>query len=425
MLDKDLLGLAVNPCDQSVCIALDIEHSACAYRIRCRKCLPNVSNVFTYGMIPTSHFAKILLTSMLVLSSFQGRTLREQWRIARPTMRQMLSHTRRLLLVSFAVVFLLPLQGASSAALFTFRNGFWINLHHFLYAQALSESSTANARWISSAQDAIKKAQCADFESKDAAQTWEDATRFYTANYASRDMLRDREFAHYNDLLGDAGNVERLPTELPADLRTELEKAAPVYRQACWENHRKLNQAWIDSLEPLLAAHGAKIASRLTEIYETTWPAEPLPVDVVVYADWAGAYTVPPHITVGSVDEAGRSTELETIFHEALHTMDRRMVEDLGASFARNHSQAYDLDHVMIFFTAGFVTKQELSQSDPDYEPYAYREGMYKRVKYWDQDEAALRKYWQPFLEGKSTRTEALDRLTHAICCEPWPPPKE
>lgn len=137
-----------------------------------------------------------------------------------------------------------------------------------------------------------------------------------------------------------------------------------------------------------------------TRIYETNWPAEPLPVDA---------------------DGPSGSSELETIFHEALHTMDQHMVQDLNAAFARNHSPAYDLDHVMIFFTAGFVTKRELRGSDSNYEPFAYREGMYERVKYWNQDEAALRKYWRPFLEGKTTRTEALDRVTHAVCCEPWP----
>ena len=303
-------------------------------------------------------------------------------------------------------------------ALFELRNGFWINLHHFLYAQALSQSTTANARWISSAQEAIKKAPCDRFESPEAAQTWDEAARFYTDNYASRDMLRDRDFAHINDVLGDAGNATEPPATLPSDLRARLAKVARVYRRSCWPNHRKTNQAWIESLQPLLAAHGAHIASRLTKIYETEWPAAPLPVDVVIYADWAGAYTVPPHITIGSVDDVPGGAQLETIFHESLHTMDQRMIQDLNAAFAHNHSQPYDLDHVMIFFTAGFVTQQELATSDSNFQPYAYRHGMYKRVQYWDQDEAALRRYWQPFLEGKATREDALNRLTHAICCE-------
>lgn len=307
---------------------------------------------------------------------------------------------------------------APDNSLFSFRNGFWINLHHFLYAQALAQSTTANPRWISTAQDAIRKAPCDRFDSPKADQTWSDAVRFYASSYALRDMLRDRDFAHINDLLGDSGASTELPGSLPSDLKTELEKAAPIYRQSCWPVHRKTNETWIKSLQPLLTVHGTYIALRLTSIYETKWPAEPLPVDVVIYANWAGAYTVPPHITMGSVDDVLGSAQLETIFHESLHTMDQHMIRDLAAAFARNHSQVYDLDHVMIFFTAGFVTKEELRESDPAFQPYAYRHGMYKRVQYWDQDEAALRKYWQPFLEGKETRANALDHLAHAICCE-------
>jgi hypothetical protein len=44
--------------------------------------------------------------------------------------------------------------------LFHFRNGFWINLHHYLYAQALANSDTAKGRLRSSAEDAIKNAPC-------------------------------------------------------------------------------------------------------------------------------------------------------------------------------------------------------------------------------------------------------------------------
>jgi hypothetical protein len=307
---------------------------------------------------------------------------------------------------------------ATPKPLFNIRDGFWINLHHYLYAEALAKSAKANPRWSSSAQDAIRRAPCSSFSSKDAATIWDSAVTFYAENYAARDMLFDREFAHMNDVLGDAGDSPRLPPELPADMSAELEKAAPIYRESCWPEHRKLNQEWIVSLEPLLATHGVHIAARLSEIYRTEWPTTPLPADVVIYADWAGAYTAPPHITIGSVQDILGSAQLETIFHEALHTMDRRMIEDLDAAFTRQHSRPYDLDHVIIFFTAGFVTKQELENSDPNFDPYAYRHGMYKRVQYWDQDEAALRKYWQPYLEGKIRRQEALDGLAHAICCE-------
>lgn len=244
--------------------------------------------------------------------------------------------------------------------------------------------------------------------------------QFYSSNYASRDMLFDRDFAHINDVLGDAGDVQALPATLPRDLKRELEAAAPAYRQSCWPNHRRLNEAWIHLLEPLLATHGQEIARRLTTVFNTAWPAQPIAVDVVTYADWAGAYTIssPPHTTVGSVGDDKGDAQLEIIFHEALHTMDEGMDRDLSTAFAKYHSEMpQGFAHVLIFFTAGFVTQEQLHATDPNFQPYAYKHGMYKRIPYWDQDEMALRKYWQSYLEGKEQRQAALDHLVHAICC--------
>lgn len=321
--------------------------------------------------------------------------------------------------ISACLILCTPLRGwAAPSTLFHFRNGFWINLHHFLYAEALAQAKSGNARWISSSQAAVKLAPCEAFSSSQAKQGWDNAVKFYSGNYASRDMLFDHDFAHFNDLLGEAADGKELPDELPADLKSALQQAAPAYRESCWPNHRKLNQAWIDSLRPLLEAHGQDMADRLTKIFDTQWPAQPIPADVVVYANWAGAYTVssPPHITVGSVGDDPGDAQLEVIFHEALHTMDQNMDRDLTAAFSADHAEMpRNFDHVVIFFTAGFVTKTEVRATDPGFEPYAYRKGMYKRVPYWSEDETALRTYWQPYLEGKQQRQTALERLAHAI----------
>lgn len=266
----------------------------------------------------------------------------------------------------------------------------------------------------------MKQAPCQASSAAVAEQNWQKAVQFYSSNYASRDMLFDRAFAHINDVLSDVGDVQALPATLPPDLRSELEAAAPVYRQSCWPNHRRLNEVWIHSLETLVAAHGPEIAGRLTTVFNTEWPAQPIPVDVVTYANWAGAYTIssPPHTTIGSVGDDNGDAQLETVFHEALHAMNEPMDRDVSTAFAKYHSQMpHDFVHVLIFFTAGFVVQQQIHATDPNFQPYAYRHGMYKRIPYWDQDEMTLRKYWQPYLEGKEQRQAALDHLAHAICC--------
>ena len=300
--------------------------------------------------------------------------------------------------------------------LFHFRNGFWINLHHYLYAQALA-AGQGSARTNTSARDALQQAPC-DAMPERAGADFQAAVAFYAANYAAKDWLFDADMWRLNDLLGDAGNDAHPPQSLPADVRTTLERAAPGYRAACWPAHQRANEQWIAALRPLLAQHGDAIANRLADIYESRWP-HPV-VDVVTYANWSGAYTYDEHITLASVnpDYQGNSA-LEMIFHESSHALGDRLFDQLRAAFARDKSEMpRNFDHALIFFTAGIVTKQELRAVAPDYVPYGDRLGIFRRVPYWSEDETAFIRYWQPYLEGKTSRQSALDQLAKAICCE-------
>ena len=319
---------------------------------------------------------------------------------------------RRALVIVIACV--LCSAACSAAELFHFRNGFWINLHHYLYAQALAGSG-AKGRTNTSARDAIQHAPCKAAEDSTDFQA---AVAFYAAHYASADWLFDPEMRRLNDLLGDAGDAPQPPAGLPADLAEQLRNAAPAYRAACWPAHQRANEEWIAALQPRVAKHGQAIATRLGDIYESRWPA-PV-VDVVTYANWAGAYTYDKHITVASVnpDYQGDSA-LEMIFHESSHALGDRLFDQLRAHFARHHSEMpRNFDHALIFFTAGIVTKLELKTVDPDYVPYADRLGIFRRVPQWAEDEAAFAKYWEPYLEGKVSRESALGGLAQAICCE-------
>lgn len=315
---------------------------------------------------------------------------------------------------------LLEAQAHSATQLFQFRNGFWINLHHYLYAEALTKATQSRARISESAKQALASAPCPAFTSEQQ-QAWNDALDFYTATFGKRDILFDAELVRINDLLGEAGDSASPPAGLDNDLARALAEAAPAYREHCWPKHRRLNQNWIESFQRLLQQHGAAMASRLSKIYQTTWP-ETIPVDVVMYSNWAGAYTTttPAHITFSSGTGKAANDDLETIFHESSHVLiDARVQPMLRDAFMRQHSELVQgLDHMMIFFTAGVVAKDELAKVDPGYAPFAYRAGIYKRDKYFTQDEAVLRRFWLPYLEGKQPIRESLDEIAHAICCE-------
>jgi len=61
------------------------------------------------------------------------------------------------------------------------------------------------------------------------------------------------------------------------------------------------------------------LAPRVAAGYGAQWPAERTVVDVVAYANWAGAYTTndPTHVTVSSTDSRLEGAgALEILFHE-------------------------------------------------------------------------------------------------------------
>lgn len=301
--------------------------------------------------------------------------------------------------------------------LFHFRNGFWINLHHYLYAQALTTSDSANGRLRTSAEDAIRNAPCKVIPEAQRA-AWQKAIDYYRTNYTGKDWLFDDDMRRLNDTMGDATGSDDPPAGLPYELRQIVRPAAAVYRAACWTEHRRANKAWIAALQKQLKQHGSALAERLTAVYEAKWPD--IVVDAVMYANWAGAYTYDQHITASSVNkDYQQGSALEMIFHESSHTLDTKLFDELQTEFEAKHAKMpRDLFHVVIFFTAGILTQQELRKADPDYVPYAERTGMYKRIPEWANDEAILERTWQPYLEGKKARKGAIAELAEGVCCK-------
>jgi hypothetical protein len=298
--------------------------------------------------------------------------------------------------------------------LFQFRNGFWINFHHYLYAEALAGSDSARGRLRSSAEDVIRKAPCKAIPD-DKRAAWQKAIDYYRANYVQPDWLFVDDMRRLNDTMGDASDSDDPPTGLPAELRQALQRAAPAYRAACWAEHRRANAEWIASLEKKLAQHGPPLAKRLLLVYEAKWP-ERLVVDAVAYANWAGAYTYRHHITVSSANPDYQDDSLEMIFHETSHALEGKLFDEVDAEFKRRKAEMpRDFDHALIFFTAGILVKQELAKTDPSYLPYADRLGIYKRVPHWTEYEAALQRTWEPYLEGNKPRKEAIAELVEEV----------
>lgn len=316
---------------------------------------------------------------------------------------------------------------ANPAALFGFHSGFWVNLHHFLYAGAVAEASRNGPH-----PSRLEAEDTAPLQHLDTAEgsAWNAAIAYYERSVVSRDLLFDQGMGEIKNQLEDAGDSTDLAhTDIPAALKAVLLRAAPIYRKYWWTAQDARNHRWIAAVQPLVAAHGTAMCEALAKIYEQAWPAQPVRVDVVGYANWAGAYTTldPVRTTVSSALASYQGqAALEMIFHEASHGM----VDKLTAAMA-DAEKALDnrrpgassvvsktLWHAVLFYTAGQLAARQM----PGYVPYAEKNGLWQRA--WPApDRELIARDWLPRIEGKVGLQQAATTLVDDVAAHAKPSP--
>lgn len=346
---------------------------------------------------------------------------------------------------------------------FELHSGFWINLHHTLYQEARQRGAVPrDTRRENASRPSLNTNQAAPPALSPSEQrTWDDAVSFYAATYADKDLLFSTELILVTNQLGDFEDCDELSGRrkrtcdagLPVKLTQALEAAAPIYRAHQWPAHDRANRRWIAGVAPLVREQGVGLSERLADIYQTRWPKQKIRVDVAAYSNVNGAYTTidPLRVTISSLDARNQGAEaLEVLFHEASHGL-AQPVQDAIIRECRQRDKAIprDLWHALIFYTTGEVIRPIMvaqhaqmivphpqpadvnvpgrpsapgsaarqAESDSDssntYTPYAIREKLYERG--WDGYLQLLSRFWQPYLEGKSTYDDAIARMVSSL----------
>lgn len=303
---------------------------------------------------------------------------------------------------------------AEASALFDFHSGFWINLHHFLYLEALAEHPRPGPR---PAILSLADAHASDALSAEERATWNAAVSFYASHVIQRDLLFDQSMGELKNRLEDAEQASALTAvDIPADMKTVLSKAAPIYRKYWWARHDAQNRAWIAQLQPLVAAHGESLAHALADIYRQPWPGHPVRVDAVIYAGQFGAYTTnePTRPTISTTDPANRGVAaLEIVFHETSHGMMDQVMQAMQAAEQKvavgdgqRPFQTGTLWHAVLFYTAGELVAERI----PSYRPYADANGLWTRA--WPEpDRSLIERDWKPHMAGAIGLEPALTKL--------------
>jgi hypothetical protein len=286
--------------------------------------------------------------------------------------------------------------GQASQTTFDFHSGFWVNLHHTLYNQAAGNKAGRAPNL--SALNATE------------ATAWNAALDYYDRNLAGKDLL-DFSMTRINTALAKAGNAASLKgAGVPEPLSQLLENAAPVYRAQWWAEHDRKNHAWIDGVTPLIAQYESALKPAFARAYDTPWPKGRIHVEMSYYTTGASGYTSirPTLITIssGSLRNVGPAG-LETVFHEAGHALVPKIRDEIGAADARRgRKPAYpDLWHAVMFYTTGELVKQQV----PEVVPYAIKYGMWETT--WPNLLPIMERDWKPFLDGKASLRESLDRV--------------
>ncbi len=295
---------------------------------------------------------------------------------------------------------------------FEFHGSFWADLHHFLYVVARSRLKTPDAARdaVVQAPEELEKAGLSAAER----ETMDSAIAVYAKSFARRDLIFDEGAARQSAAIA---RLESRPSAAGAEgvepqLASALDLAAPVWRRSFWPRHVRRHRAWVREVLPILAKHSDAMLRGIENAYGVRWPEGPLRVDLVAYANWAGAYTnetKPPRTTMSTTDPTYAGTgALEMLFHEASHTFDQsilRLLSDEGRRQGRTIPRG--LSHALVFDTAGELAAARV----PGYVP-AGEKGLYKRGEWFREP---LTRIWHPHVAGRVALADAVRDLVAEV----------
>jgi len=311
----------------------------------------------------------------------------------------------------------------ASGEIFGFHGGFWVNLHHFLYSCALAASTQTPAGTA-----ALNKDDAAELKrlTPGEKEIWNAVVAYYSRSIIRRDLLFDEGMIEIKNRLEDAeASPDLAGVAIPSDLRAVLLKAAPIYRKHFWPRHDSQNREWIAHLQPLIKKYGEGMRNALVKIYEVPWPGEPVRVDAVAYANWAGAYTSiePTRPTISTTDQANQGpAALEVVFHETSHGMMDKVTDAIAtAEKAANAKRPgrpvhfrRDLWHEVLFYTSGELVAERI----PGYVPYADKNGLWIRV-WHGPDRALISKDWTRHMDGTEGLQQSIATLVSELAAPP------
>src|SRR5688572_7619677 len=129
-------------------------------------------------------------------------------------------------------------------------DGFWLNLHHFLYVLGRVEAKMPDIKREAVAGASADEAEGSKTLSEADRQAWRNAVTAYATGFSKRDLVFDREAYVTTNALRRVSEKSSLnELQIDATVVQALETAAPIYRRAWWPRHRDANRNWLQALQ--------------------------------------------------------------------------------------------------------------------------------------------------------------------------------
>ena len=101
------------------------------------------------------------------------------------------------------------------------------------------------------------------------------------------------------------------------------------------------------------------------------------------------------------------------LFHEASHALINNVRLAVTSAATAANKQPRDLWHVVLFYIAGEVTRQQLAKNGIAYRPYLYANGLFDTA--WPAFRGPVEQHVRPFVDGQVTRDRMAAGLAQAL----------
>jgi hypothetical protein len=281
-------------------------------------------------------------------------------------------------------------------------NSFWMNLHQTL----MHEATTRSPRDLSALTD-------------DERATWTDTLDAYREAKGEGSITFSRPMMNLQNDLAQVADRARRPA-LQGALAEALLRAAPVYRAHWWEADHVANRFFLHYLAPMIRDAGEEILRDHERVYGETYPRS-IRIDIAAHAGRYGAYSHPLRdgfvVTIASRDEGNHGlTALEMVLHESSHSVVfpyQGRVNDaiVAASKRRGVDPPRDLWHAILFATTSELTKRAYARRGITWYVPTSQDLL---TRAWPQYREPIETHWIPYIDGKGTLEEAIEKLVEA-----------